>query len=369
MELDTLKSPQAANLNDVIKTLCNAAESTEAQFVAFRRFYREMTHFEQASDIAISINNPGLTSHAAVLQAVAILKSQCSEAFKLEAFQHAIFPDCLPKDRERAAKIVTQLAFMIDPSSRDGFSIGYRIENEHNFPTKWLPTQTFTQFFTTAFPTESVDCWRSNTRCKRLRAWKLKRRLGIRIRPTNDLAEHLVYTPQTKTLAVFHQVEYLKAQIRYTTDRSLEESVEMSFANGTLPPQLLLETLYTIYFVLFPLTTCPKSAKLAGKLARNKGLDSSSDSSFDPNLIVYDGWVRSPPADFKLVYWTRRLRALQAVADHPPPSNKVISWFERHTSERNALTVAIAGLFLTALFGLLSFLVGVAQLLVAIRMP
>ncbi|KAL7942803.1 hypothetical protein V8C42DRAFT_140241 [Trichoderma barbatum] len=367
MELDTLSSSQVASLNDAIKALCNVAEPAESQFVAFRRFYQEMTHFDQTRDVAISIRNPGLTSHAAVLQAVAMFKSQCNETLDLEAFQRATFPNCLPKDRELAAKITTQLAFMIDPSSKDGFPMAYRIENEHNFPVKWLPTQTFIQFFHTAFPRESVDCWRSDTRCKRLRAWKLKRRLGIQICPTNDLAKHLVYTPRTKTLAVFHQVEYLKAQVRYTADRSLEESVEMSIANGTLPPQLLVETLYSIYYILFPLATNKKSAKLAKKLTRKNGSDNLSDSAFDPNLVVYDALIRPPPDDFKFVYWTKRLRALQAIVDHPPPSNRIVSWFERHTSERNALTAAILGLFLTALFGLLSFLVGVAQLVVSLR--
>jgi hypothetical protein len=186
-------------------------------------------------------------------------------------------------------------------------------------------------------------------------------------------------------LAVFHQVEYLKAQIRLTAERSLEETVETSFAKfghlflciliqkltlecrGTLPPQLLVETLYSIYYILFPLVTNKKSARLAKRLTRANGLDNWSGSTFDPNLMVYDGLIRPLPADFKLVYWSKRLKALQAVVDHPPPSNKVISWFERHTSERNALTVAILGLFLTALFGLLSFLVGVAQLVVSLR--
>lgn len=230
MKLNAPSSPQGASINDVIKMLCKVAEPTESQFIAFRRFYDEMTHFDQTGSISISITHPGLTSHAAVLQAVDTLKSQCNEELELGMFQQIAFPDCLPKDKEKAAKATTQLAFMIDPSSRDGFPMAYRIENEHIFPVKWLPTQTFIQFFHIAFPTESLDLWRSHTRSNSLRAWKLKRRLGIQIRPTNDLAEHLVYNPRTKTLAVFHQVEYLKAQVRYTAERSLEETVEKSFA-------------------------------------------------------------------------------------------------------------------------------------------
>ncbi|KAL6693793.1 hypothetical protein J3F84DRAFT_379934 [Trichoderma pleuroticola] len=370
MELDTLSSSKTTSLNDAIIALCNVAEPVKSQFVAFRRFYHEMTHTdEQTGDISVYSGNPGLASHTAVLRAVDILKYLCNEASGLEAFQQAAFPDCLPKERKAAARITARLAFMIDPSSRDIYSMLYRIENEDAYPVKWLPNQTFIQFFHAAFPTDSEDCWYSNNKCKDLTAWSLRKRLGIVIIPTNDLAEHLVYNPKRKTLAVFHQVEYLKAQVRYTADRSLEESIEMSFANGTLPPQLLFETLYTIYEILFPYVTDDESDALARELTTTNGLDNASDSAFDPNLMVWDGLFRTGQSSscFEFVYWTKRLRNLQAAVDHPPPSNMVVSWAERHTSERTALTVALIGLFLTALFGLLSFLVGIAQLVVSLE--
>ncbi|KAL7799928.1 hypothetical protein V8C37DRAFT_366041, partial [Trichoderma ceciliae] len=261
MKLDALALPRGASIKDVIKALCQVDEPTESQFRAFRRFYHEITHFNQIGDVSISISRAGLSSHGDVLEAVARLQSQCDRELKM--FQRGAFPDCPSGDREKATRITVQLAFMIDPCSRDGFPMAYRIENEHIFPVKWLPSQSFIQFFHTAFPTESQECWRFSTRRNSLRAWKLKKRLGIQIRPTNDLAEHLVHNPRMKTLAVFHQVEYLKAQIRRTADRSLDEDAETSFAkfdsrfaktrptanlltSGTLPPQLLVETLYSI---------------------------------------------------------------------------------------------------------------------------
>lgn len=389
MNVDTEVVSQDISINHTIKELCQEPDQpSESQYIALRRFYREVTNFNPSTygEIAVPINRSGLSSHTDVLSAVSRLKFQCNQ--RLEEFQKEAFPDCLPVNRERAAKTTVQLAFMIDPSSRDGFPMAYRFENEDAFPVKWLPNETFIQFFNTAFPTEPLDFWHSSIRKRSLKAWKLKRRLGIQLRPTNDLAEHLVYNPRMKTLTVFHQVEYLKAQVRHTAHRSLEESIETSFAkfdipvtsmkpttnclmcSGTLPPQLLFETLYSIYYILFPLASDKRSAKFAKKLTRpndNPDARNSSDSAFDPNLVVYDSLIRSLPANFKFVYWTKRLRNLQAVVNHPPPSNKVVSWFERHTSERNALTVAIIGLFLTALFGLLSFLVGIAQLVVSLR--
>ena len=110
--------------------------------------------------------------------------------------------------------------------------MAYGIESEHVFPIKWLPSQTFVEFFQSAFTADLMEFWHSSIRKHTLRAWKLNRRLGIQIRPTNDLAEHLVYSPTTKTLAVFHQVEWLKCQVRRTLERSLEESIEMSFAKS-----------------------------------------------------------------------------------------------------------------------------------------
>ena len=96
---------------------------------------------------------------------------------------------------------------------------------------------------------------------------------------------------------------------------------------------------------------------------RSAGL---SDSIFDRDLLIYDGLIRELPADFKCLYWSRRLKALHAVVTAPPPRNRIVSWFERHTSERNALTVAVIGLFLSVLFGFLGLLVGIAQLVISI---
>lgn len=77
-------------------------------------------------------------------------------------------------------------------------------------------------------------------------------------------------------------------------------------------------------------------------------------------------FVRATPDDIMAFnYWGHRLAALHEIIKRPPPANAMVAWFERHTSERNALTVAIVGLFLSVLFGLLSFIVGLLQLILA----
>ena len=134
-----------------------------------------------------------------------------------------------------------------------------------------------------------------------------------------------------------------------------------------MPPQLLTETLYTIYKILFPIGTNQEAFRFAEQLMRADGsAGGAPDCEFDHNLLIDDGLAREVPADSKCVYWSRRLEALHAVVKARPPKNKIVSWFERHTSERNALTVAVIGLFLSALFGFLGLLVGIAQLVISV---
>lgn len=66
------------------------------------------------------------------------------------------------------------------------------------------------------------------------------------------------------------------------------------------------------------------------------------------------------------MYQNARLEELYRFLEDLPPRNRFTWWIEWHTSERNALTVAIMGLFLSVFFGLLACLIDIAQLVVAI---
>lgn len=128
--------------------------------------------------------------------------------------------------------------------------------------------------------------------------------------------------------------------------------------SGTLPARLVLETLVTIYYILFPSSDDMGSFKLAQSLIEKSNFDPDFTNDDLRRILTIDG--------FECRYWAERLRKLEKIAEKPPPSNRFISWVDRHTSDRNALTIAILGLCLAALFGLVSCLLGVAQLVVAI---
>jgi hypothetical protein len=225
----------AVSLDDALKALCRVSTLTESQFAAFRRFYDEVRPEVRLptydGGFVIPINGIGLSTHESVVQAVNKLRYGCEKT--AEAFWTEAFPPCV--NQEGAARQTVKLAYLIDPASQDGHANGFRFENEPIFPVKWQPEQKFKDFFNAAFPTNTQEVWAASRKHTSLKAWKLRQRLKLEIVRTDDLAEHLVYNPQTKSLAVFHQVEWLKAQMRYTDGMKFDETVEVSLAACVSP--------------------------------------------------------------------------------------------------------------------------------------
>ena len=126
------------------------------------------------------------------------------------------------------------------------------------------------------------------------------------------------------------------------------------FSRGTLPPQLLLETLDSLQFILFP-SVDDKSSRFLRDLMRG------TKSEFDRDCLVYDGYIREMPDKFEYRYWGSRLAKLHYLVINPKPRHRFGRWAQRHTLERNALYLAILGLFLSAFFGFLSVVVGIVQ--------
>lgn len=114
----------------------------------------------------------------------------------------------------------------------------------------------------------------------------------------------------------------------------------------------------TIHHILFPVVEDSRSYFLLKEMVKKKGFDRDCKyvdfirSDFDQPNMAYE-------------YWGGRLENLYKLVKNPPPANAMVAWFERHTSERNALTVAILGLFLAALFGFFSVIIGIFQLVIA----
>ncbi|KAK7423825.1 hypothetical protein QQZ08_008868 [Neonectria magnoliae] len=223
--------------------------------------------------------------------------------------------------------MTVDVAFMIHCGLRDYHSDGFKCDGfkcDDLGIVKWQKNASFVDFIKQAFAPQLTPIAEQRQKDmkvmkhkKALKAWKLERRYGIEIKTTNNLLEHLAYDPPTMTLKVFHQMSFLRAQLQRTKGESLDLGFEDSL---------------------------------------KKGFDQEA------KWIEY---VRPLPSEMTYTYWGDRLAKLYDVVKRPPPTNPVVAWFERHTSERNALTVAIIGLFLAVLLGFLSFIVGLMSLIVA----
>ncbi|KAF5588577.1 uncharacterized protein FSUBG_11434 [Fusarium subglutinans] len=139
----------------------------------------------------------------------------------------------MSRERERLARSIVKVAFMVGCSSKDFYSEGLRSEGLSR--VKWEENQGILDFMkqafasgvaqTTAQQENDVEALQEK---KALKAWKLVRRYGIKIRPTNNLLDHLLYDPREKVLKVFHQTAFLRTSLKQTKDEPLDLDFEQA---------------------------------------------------------------------------------------------------------------------------------------------
>ena len=89
---------------------------------------------------------------------------------------------------------------------------------------QWRSDITFAQFVTNAFPTTdhpslNDDESRSSVGIRAaLMARKLKKRAGLKLRPTDDLRSHLQLDRKSGFVDIFHHAGFLKEQLRLSKD-------------------------------------------------------------------------------------------------------------------------------------------------------
>ncbi|KAH6962308.1 hypothetical protein BKA56DRAFT_597532 [Ilyonectria sp. MPI-CAGE-AT-0026] len=339
-----------------------ASHASGPELKAYFRHYVSVVCPAATEEVVIDVDN--LTKcHADILRCVEILHKHPELALDEFITKAVHSEEPIIKEKEHIARVTVDIAFMINCGLRDYHSDGFKC-NDLGI-VKWQGDSSFVEFVKQAFTSQLFDTeeqQRKNLEAvkhkKALKAWKLSRRSGIEIKATNNLLEHLAYDSKTRILKIFHQMSFLRAHLERTRDEPLDMSFEDSLKRGTLPPRLLLETLLTFHTILFPIASAgdKRSHSMLGKMIRKQGFDQEGK---------WVGFVRPLPPDMVYMYWGDRLAKLYEVVKRPPPTNPVVAWFERHTSERNALTVAILGLFLAVLFGFLSVILGLLQLVVA----
>lgn len=127
----------------------------------------------------------------------------------------------------RAVRALLRASLMVD-NYEYNFP-AYRIRDF--VPQTWKEHQPFVGFITGCFPSPAqppkiCEAVRSALEHrKKFTAWQLEERYKVRLQPTNNLAEHLVFDEEPRILYVFSHVNFVRAHL----ERSINEPIDIDF--------------------------------------------------------------------------------------------------------------------------------------------
>ncbi|KAL2679269.1 hypothetical protein Neosp_010036 [[Neocosmospora] mangrovei] len=210
------------------------SNSTSPVFGAFFKHYNAVLSPSTFGGAVTEIESPVLKSHKDVLSCVQVLRSNPTLTF--DKFIDLAFSgrDARPAEKEYAARAVISAVFMVNCASKNYYSEGF--QSSTTMRVKWEPNQGFADFLEKAFTASPMtaldqDSKRDIPYRSSLKAWKLVKRNKIKIRPTNNLIDHLLYDPKDRVLHVFHQTMFLQSQIKRCKnvdfDMDFEESLKL----------------------------------------------------------------------------------------------------------------------------------------------
>ncbi|KAM0312771.1 hypothetical protein ACHAO8_006052 [Botrytis cinerea] len=342
----------------IAKDLFNAEEKLDTSSTYFQ-IYDRLTSPQYA---AVQVHPSALNSHDDIRRLALELRTNpqsTREEFKVKVFPQISTDAEILIDQERAINVAVQITLMIDCFDKDHHYEGYRVGDFR--PVSWDSSERFADFVKKVFPIDVHDQEKVRTALKEknaLKCWKLRKRAHIKFFPTDNLAEHLLYDPQDNVVRLFRQTAFLKAHLQLSASQPIELGIAESLKIGTLPPQLLLETLHSLQSILFP-PADEKSSRFLENIVQD------AEPNFDPDCLLYEGYNRTVPENFEYHYWGDRLAKLNHIVTHPRSNHRIGQWIQRNASERNALIVAILSLVLSAIFGFLSVILGIFQAWVA----
>ncbi|KAI1074809.1 hypothetical protein F5B20DRAFT_595850 [Whalleya microplaca] len=244
-----------------------------------------------------------------------------------------------------------QVLFMIDSSALHHSN---RLE-EGTFRLHWESDVPFSKFFQDLFPPgDHPTLSHANSEHfmdmkSAMKATNLKKRLGINIRPTPDIRDHLRLDRRYKVLHVYHYTAFLKEQLRAT-----REAKDCSTISRPLSRQLVLEVLDSLQRVLFPLED-PKSKGLLQSL--------TSTCSFDSDILDFEfkSLRRDGEEIIPYIYLADRLSDLYNELETPQPRGWLEREMERKSGARYVMMATLVGVIFAVLLGMESLAVSSYQ--------
>lgn len=227
-----MNSPGTTETKEILKAFLNdqAARDPE-QHETFLRYYEQQLYGPgKQKMVMLSIDKAAYGNHAEVLSALGRLIKSPNQTKK--EFRNDFPVDVAEDEKDWAVRALLRLALMIDCASKQTAPPGYMLGDFR--PRSWTDDQSLAEFAESCFPspvhspTMRARIQIALSQRNKLKAWKLRERCGVRFRPTDNLAEHLLFDSRNRTVKVFRQVGYLKAHL----SRSLTESVTTDFRSA-----------------------------------------------------------------------------------------------------------------------------------------
>ncbi|KAI0474208.1 hypothetical protein F4859DRAFT_482261 [Xylaria cf. heliscus] len=270
-------------------------------------------------------------------------------------------PDTPSNDHNRAfslaARVMTMLQCSVEDQSDGLLEAGTQ-------PAVWHGNKSFNQFvesvivrqnplrfgpYNVAIPRPPQPTFTLES----ISAKRLRKVAKLKIVPTNDLRDHLALDRNNGTVAVYHYASVLKEHLRAGRRRELGEATGLTNQRYYgLPKQLVLETLHTLRYVLFPIDSESQSI-IRSLVAKEK---------FDPdNCHVNTSWELREEELVAYEYWGPRLMELHDEIENPTPRGLIETWMERKSGARYVMMATLAGVLIAILLGVLSLVVSIVQ--------
>ena len=198
----------------------------------FFKYYAELTA-SYDPDIGVG-EHPALQTHEDLLKIIRQLKlepeiTRAALATKIYGASGERTPRV--EDQERAINLAVKVMVMVNCSA-ERQSSGLL---EHGaYQIAWRGDHTFCQFIQDMFPktdNPTINADESNPPLDMktaLTARNLKKQIGLKIRPTDDIRRHLKLDRTEKIVDVYHHTAFLKEHLRLTKDKPPNMSVSNS---------------------------------------------------------------------------------------------------------------------------------------------
>ena len=203
------------------------------------RFFEYYKHLTRSYEAEIGPGEePALTSHEELFDIIQQLKSEpdvTREQFAIRALDNRPGRKRPPvADRERAINLAVKIMTTVNCSAQRQSS---GLLEHSTSPITWRDDITFSDFIFSIFPTTDHPSFNDEDMKFQegiktaLVAKRLKKRLGLRFQPTDDLRRHLQLDRKNNVIDIYHNTAFLKEHLRLTKDKppnmSMSETLKL----------------------------------------------------------------------------------------------------------------------------------------------